>query len=332
MPIEEPAVSSPSSSLDESGRYCFSGEELVARWGLHPSSLSDAMILGLQAYHPVDFSLICDPYGIHDGMRLSARSRLASVLGREVDGIPASFRSDVSPLTGTLFLPVTLINRTNACFSLGTSEDAGQEPATPEHLIGAHLKLLFRRDDVLRFEKEFGLEPKQEAGSPSALAGQQKTGSVGDRREAPRSGPSRKGAAEPTKSIPEKTVDAALKIKPAAEWLYKLLALKCRGKNRLNEPGSRQLLDWGTAILKGTDEILEEEGQTRTVVKEMSALLPPAALVEKMFRIKSEAANKDPAVVMWKIIAGALPEELRAGRYVDLRRACNEREKSQGSG
>jgi hypothetical protein len=40
------------------------------------------MILGLQAYHPVDFSVICDPYGINDGMRLSARSRLSSVLGR----------------------------------------------------------------------------------------------------------------------------------------------------------------------------------------------------------------------------------------------------------
>jgi hypothetical protein len=290
------------------------------------------MILGLQAYHPVDFSVICDPYGINDGMRLSARSRLASVLGREVDGIPASFRSDASPLTGTFFLPVTLIHRTNAYFSLGTIEDAVQEPATPEHLIGAHLKLLFRRDDVLRFEKEFGLEPKPEAGSPSALAGQQETGSVGDRREAPRSGPSRKGAAEPSRTIPEETVDAALKIKPAAEWLYNLLALKCGGRNRLNEPGSRRLLEWGTAILKGTDEILEEEGQSRTLVNEMAALLPPKILEEKMFRINSEAANKDPAGVMWKIIAGALPEELRAGRYVDLRRACNERQKSQGSG
>jgi hypothetical protein len=325
-------VSSPSSPLDESGGHYFAGKELVSRWGIHPSNLSDVMILGLQAYHPVDFSVICDPYGINDGMRLSARSRLASVLGRGVDDIPALFRSDASPLTGTFFLPVTLVNRTNAYFTLGTSEEAGQEPATPEHLIAAHLKLLFRREDVLRFEKEFGIEPKPEAGSSSAPASQQEMGSVGDLRESPSSGASRKSAAEPTKTIPEQTVDAALKIKPAAEWLYNLLALKCGGKNRLNEPGPSQLLEWGIAILKGTDEILEDEGQTRRVVKEMSALLPPAALVEKMFRIRSEAANKDPAAVMWKIIAGALPEELRAGRYVDLRRACNEREKSQGSG
>lgn len=325
-------MSSPSSPLDESGGHYFAGKKLVSRWGVHPSNLSDAMILGLQAYHSVDFSVICDPYGINDGMRLSARSRLASALGREVDGIPASFRSDASPLTGTFFLPVTLIHRTNAYFSLGTIEDVEQEPATPDQLIAAHLKLLFRRDDVLRFEKEFGLEPKPEAGNPSASAGQHETGEVGHPEQAPSSGASRKSAAEPTKSIPEKTVDAALKIKPAAEWLYNLLALKCRGKNRLNEPGPRRLLEWGKAILKGTDEVLEEEGQTRTVVKEMSALLPPTALVEKMFRINSEAANKDPAVVMWKIIAGALPEELRSGRYVDLRRACNEREKSQGSG
>jgi len=325
-------VSSPSSSLNDSGGNFFSGEGLVARWEIHPSNLSDAMILGLQGYHPVDFSVICDPYGINDGMRLSARSRLASVLGRVVDGIPSSFRSDASPLTGTFFLPLTLINRTNAYFSLGTIEDAVQEPATPEHLIAAHLKLLFRRDDVLRFEKEFGLEPKPESGSPSASAGQWERGEVGNGEQAPRSKASRKGAAESSRSIPEKTVDAALKTKPAAEWLYNLLALKCGGRNRLNEPGSRRLLEWGTAILKGTDEILEEEGQSRTLVKEMAALLPPKVLEEKMFRINSEAANKDPAVVMWKIIAGALPEELRAGRYVDLRRACNERAKSQGPG
>jgi hypothetical protein len=155
---------------------------------------------------------------------------------------------------------------------------------------------------------------------------------VGNGEQAPRSKASRKGAAEPTKSISENTVDAALKIKPAAEWLYNLLALKCGGRNRLNEPGSSRLLEWGTAMLKGTDEILEEEGQSRTLVKEMAALLPPEVLNERMFRINSEAANKDPAAVMWKIIAGALPEELRAGRYVDLRRACNERKKSQGSG
>jgi hypothetical protein len=277
------------------------------------------MILGLQAYHPVGFSVICDPYGINDGMRLSERSRLASVLGQGVDGIPSSFRSDASPLTGTFFLPLTLINRSNAYFSIGTSEDADHEPATPEHLIAAHLKLLFRRDDVLRCEKEFGLEPKPESGIPSACAGQWERGEVGNGKQAPRSKASRKGAAESSRSIPEKTVDAALKIKPAAEWLYNLLALKCGGRNRLNEPGSGWLLEWGTAILKGTDEILEEEGQSRTLVKEMAALLPPEVLNERMFRINSEAANKDPAAMMWKIIAGALPEELRAGRYVDLR-------------
>jgi hypothetical protein len=132
-------VPSPSSSLNDSGGNYFSGEGLVARWGIHHSNLSDAMILGLQAYHPVGFSVICDPYGINEGMRLSARSRLASVLGREVDGIPASFRSDASPLTGTFFLPVTLINRANTYFTLGPSEDAHQEPATPAHLIAPTL-------------------------------------------------------------------------------------------------------------------------------------------------------------------------------------------------
>jgi hypothetical protein len=244
---------------------------------------------------------------------------------------PLHFEATHLPLTGTFLLPVTLINRTNAYFSLGTTEDAEQEPATPEHLIAAHLKLLFRRDDVLRFEKEFELESKLESDSPSAPSDKQETGEVDNRKQTPRSGHSRKGTVEPSRSIPEKTVDAALKIKPAAEWLCNLLALKCGGRNRLNEPGSRRLLEWGTAILKGTDETLEEEGQSRTLVKEMAALLPPKVLVEKMFRINSQAAKKDSSAVIRKINAGALPEELRAGRYVDLRRACNEREKSQGS-
>ena len=109
----------------------FSGEELAARWGMHPSNLSDVMVLGLQAYHPMDFAVICGPCGINDGMRLSARSRLASVLGRELDHIPRSFRGEASPLTGTFFLPITLVNRSNDYFSFGTTDDADRQRVTP---------------------------------------------------------------------------------------------------------------------------------------------------------------------------------------------------------
>lgn len=144
----------------ENLRY-FSGRELIERWRIHPRNLSDCMILGLQAYHPDDLSVVVDPRGLNDGKRQSAWSNLTRLSGlAEGAERPKRFQSNV-PSEGRIYpLPLWLRDEKDSFFRIKL-RDKEYLPITITNLIDAHMELWFRSDDVKSFEQAYGLVPSR---------------------------------------------------------------------------------------------------------------------------------------------------------------------------
>lgn len=131
-------------------RY-FTGKELVDRWGIHPSELSHCMIVGLPPYDPKNLTILCDPEGVHVQVKLASWEHLTK-LGHMPKGThaPKEFKAERLPSASIEWMYFRLFDSVSKAVSKDT-------------ILEQHMKALFRADDVLRFEKEYGLcEPEDE--------------------------------------------------------------------------------------------------------------------------------------------------------------------------
>ena len=147
-------------------RY-FNGRQLIDRWGIHPKNLSDCMVVGLQPYHPDDLAIVADPYRLDNGKIQSARSYLVTLSGLSGGIKPERFQSSVSPLGPIYFLPLWLRDEQDDFFRLRDTEDYCA--LNKENLIESHMELLFKADDIERFEQVYGLRPCEMEVEDSAI-------------------------------------------------------------------------------------------------------------------------------------------------------------------
>jgi len=118
--------------------YC-TGQELVDAWGIHPSQLSLCMILGLQPYSKKVCRPLFDPVPLTESVKDAAWRTLTEFTGK--DG-PKRFQGNAPPPGGLDWMPYRLFGAA----------------VTIDELIRQHLDCLFRTDDALKFQSEFGLD------------------------------------------------------------------------------------------------------------------------------------------------------------------------------
>lgn len=125
-------------------KYYCTGKEVVEAWGILPSQLSLCMILGLQPYSKRDGCPVLDPEPQHitETVKDMAWRTLTELTGK--DG-PKTFQGNARPPHArTDWMHYRLFESVRAAITI-------------DGLVEQHLDCLFRTDDALRFQSQFGL-------------------------------------------------------------------------------------------------------------------------------------------------------------------------------